>query len=169
MIKFINQQVVTQDFVNDTNKRIPTGVEYCIFYDNPEQHSTIVKASSISNNLLFILLENEKKIIEHYNLSSKEFKYSSAVLSKIQNKIEGLVKDNFLLYQESREAYKSFINIYATSKLNKIRDAEALEYDKLNFQFGVDTPLFFTIKENVIKKEFQELAEEIKPNELKKK
>lgn len=121
--------------------------EYCVFYDNPENLEVISISSKFSKNILFVLMENEREILNYFNINSKETKYSKSMLAQIQTLIEEKVNSNFLLYQSSIEAYKSYINCYALSSLNKIRNADKLEFDRICLGFGVSSPLFFSIKE----------------------
>jgi hypothetical protein len=143
------ETILSKKFQEQENK-----YDHVIFYENPEKKEHISSLRSYSNTFLFILMQSEMKILSHYNLeeSCKEFKYTSNAILKIQSKIEELVKTNYLIYQLSRDAYKSFINCYSLSKLNKIRDADSLDFKSVCFQFGFSVPQFFMVKEKSVKK-----------------
>lgn len=91
--------------------------------------------------LLFILpcelsyLNELKKL----KVPVKEFKFPVDKLANIQNKLEQLVQEVYILYKNAREAYKSFIQAYAQQR-KPIFDIYKLNLISVAKSFGFSIP-----------------------------
>jgi len=130
----------------DFELKLKTQFYMIIFYDNPPKE--IIKDKIKVNKVLLLLYENEKSLIDYYEIQSSEVLFSKTMLSNIQKKLEEKVSKEFDLYDASNLAYKAYIRNYANSELNKDnkRNADDLDIKNICYQFGSSVPLFVTIK-----------------------
>lgn len=131
----------------DNSSLIKKIYDIIIIYDNPEK-TDIENLNSKGRKILLIFFENEKSLLEYYQLNSTLVSFPKNTLFNIQKKVEELVSKDFNLYDSSVLAYKSYIRNYAKSPLNKdkLRNADNLDLKKVCHQFGQSVPMFISIK-----------------------
>ena len=72
---------------------------------------------------------------------------------RIQPQLEKLIGQNYYLNKSAKEAYRSFINAYASHSLRAVFDVQALDLAKLARGFGFSVPprVDITVGSNVAK------------------
>lgn len=77
------------------------------------------RGQNVKGKALLFLLPSELAYLNELKklkVPVREFKFPIDKLANIQNKLEQLVQEVYILYRNAREAYKSFIQAYAQQK-----------------------------------------------------
>lgn len=100
------------------------------------------RASSTGRSLLF-LQPSELGFLQHLKEARVpliEYEVPQKKIMRIQPQLEKLIGQNYYLNKAAKEAYRSFINAYASHSLRSVFDVQALDLVKLAKGFGFSVP-----------------------------
>ena len=80
------------------------------------------------------------KYLKKKEVTVHEYEFPESKLAKITASFEKLVEKNYFLNQSAKDAYKSYIQAYASHQLKIIFDVHALDLKKVAESFGLPAP-----------------------------
>jgi len=124
-------------------------VDWIIQYDPPDKPEDYIHRvgrtarMGTSGRALLFLLPNElafPSYLKAARVSLNEYEFSGLKIAKVQESLENLVEKNFFLNKSAREAYRSYIQAYASHTHKDIFDVYKLDLVKVGRSFGFTTP-----------------------------
>ena len=100
------------------------------------------RATSTGKSLLF-LQPSELGFLQHLKVARVpliEYEFPRKKIMRIQAQPEKLIGQNYYLNKAAKEAYRSYINAYASHSLRSVFDVQSLDLMKLAKGFGLGVP-----------------------------
>ncbi|KAI8847007.1 P-loop containing nucleoside triphosphate hydrolase protein [Chytridium lagenaria] len=109
-------------------------VDWLIQYEPPDS----VEFPQSGQALLFLLPHEQDflKKLKSSGVSSGEFSISANRAEKLQAQIEKSVEKNYMLYKSALDAYRTYVQTYASNLLKKYFDVDKLDVPKVAKAFG---------------------------------
>jgi ATP-dependent RNA helicase DDX18/HAS1 len=124
-------------------------VDWVIQYDPPDDPKDYIhrvgrtaRAGGRGNALLFLLPTELGflRYLKHAKVPLNEYQFPSAKVANIQTQLERLIEKNYYLNQSAKEAYRGYIQSYASHSHKNIFDVNGLDLMKLAKAFGFSVP-----------------------------
>lgn len=80
------------------------------------------------------------KYLKDSKVPVTEFEFPSNKLVNVQSQLEKLVSKNYYLHNGAKDAYKSYIQAYASHSLRSVFDVNNLDLVKVARSFGFNVP-----------------------------
>ena len=125
-------------------------VDWIVQYDPPDDPGEYIhrvgrtaRGSSCEGRALLFLLESELGFL-HYlkkaRIPLNEYEFPESKLANITSQFEKLVQRNYFLNQTAREAYRAYIQSYASHSNKDIFNVHDLDLQKVAKSFGLTVP-----------------------------
>lgn len=125
-------------------------VDWIVQYDPPDDPEEYIhrvgraaRGSSSKGRALLFLLESELGFL-HYlkkaRIPLNEYEFPESKLANIMSQFEKLVERNYFLNTTAREAYRSYIQAYASHSHKDIFNVHLLDLQKVSKAFGLAVP-----------------------------
>ncbi|EGN94240.1 hypothetical protein SERLA73DRAFT_163228 [Serpula lacrymans var. lacrymans S7.3] len=124
-------------------------VDWIIQFDPPDDPRDYIhrvgrtaRAGKVGKSLLF-LLESELgflRYLKEAKVPLNEFTFPSDRIANVQSQLEKLLQKNYFLHQSARDAFRSYLQSYASYSLKNIYDINALDLAKVSKAFGLSVP-----------------------------
>lgn len=96
-----------------------------------------------SGRALMFLLPEELGFLQYlrqFRVPLNEYEFPTNKISNIQAQLESLIEKNFYLHKSAREAYRSYLQAYASHSLKTIFNVKELDLQKVAKAFGFTVP-----------------------------
>lgn len=100
------------------------------------------RAGGKGRGLLF-LLPSETGFLKHLKdarVPLNEYQFPTGKIANVQSQLEQLIEKNYYLNQSARDAFRSYLQSYATYHLKSIFDVNKLDLAKVAKSFGFKVP-----------------------------
>jgi len=124
-------------------------VDWIIQYDPPDLPEDYIhrvgrtaRMGSAGRALIF-LLPTELAFLGYLKAAKvplSEYEFSESKIAKVQSQLESLIEKNYYLNKSAREAFRSYIQAYASHTFKDIFDAHKLDLVKVGKSFGFSSP-----------------------------
>lgn len=124
-------------------------VDWIIQYDPPDDPREYIhrvgrtaRAGGRGRALLF-LLPSELGFLKYLKAAKvplNEYEFPPNKIANVQSQLQRLLEKNFYLHRASRDAYRSYIQSYASHSLKSIFDVRSLDLVKVANSFGFPVP-----------------------------
>ena len=125
-------------------------VDWIVQYDPPDDPEEYIhrvgrtaRGSTGKGKALLFLLESELgflRFLKKARIPLNEYEFSDNKLANITNQYEKLVERNYFLNTSAREAYRSYIQAYASHSRKDIFNIHQLDLQKVSKAFGLAIP-----------------------------
>ena len=125
-------------------------VDWIVQYDPPDDPEEYIhrvgrtaRGSTAKGKALLFLLESELgflRFLKKARIPLNEYEFSDNKLANITNQYEKLVERNYFLNTSAREAYRSYIQAYASHSRKDIFNIHQLDLQKVSKAFGLAIP-----------------------------
>ncbi|KAI8974939.1 ATP-dependent RNA helicase HAS1 [Pilobolus umbonatus] len=124
-------------------------VDWIVQFDPPDDPRDYIhrvgrtaRAGNNGKSLLFLLPSENGflKYLKDAKVPLNEYQFPNNKITNVQTQLEQLIDKNFYLNQSAREAFRSYLQSYATYHLKKIFDVNKLDLVKVARSFGFKTP-----------------------------
>ena len=125
-------------------------VDWIVQYDPPDDPEEYIhrvgrtaRGSTAKGRALLFLLESELGFLRYLKkarIPLNEYEFSEGKLANITNQYEKLVERNYFLNTSAREAYRSYIQAYASHSHKDIFNVHQLDLQKVSKAFGLAVP-----------------------------
>ena len=125
-------------------------VDWIVQYDPPDDPEEYIhrvgrtaRGSTAKGKALLFLLESELgflRFLKKARIPLNEYEFSDNKLANITNQYEKLVERNYFLNTSAREAYRSYIQAYASHSRKDIFNVHQLDLQKVSKAFGLAIP-----------------------------
>lgn len=125
-------------------------VDWIVQFDPPDIPEDYIhrvgrtaRGSGTNGRALLFLLESELGFLRYLKKSRiplNEYEFPESKLANIQTQFEKLVDRNYFLNQSSKQAYRSYIQAYASHSHKDIFDVGELDLQKAAKSFGLTVP-----------------------------
>eukprot|EP01116_Phalansterium_solitarium_P013089 TRINITY_DN29_c0_g1_i1.p1 TRINITY_DN29_c0_g1~~TRINITY_DN29_c0_g1_i1.p1 ORF type:complete len:640 (+),score=266.86 TRINITY_DN29_c0_g1_i1:80-1999(+) len=124
-------------------------VNWIIQFDPPDDPKEYIhrvgrtaRAGSSGQALLFLLPEELgfKQYLKAAKVPLNEFDFPQKRIANVQAQLENLMEKNFYLHKSAREAYRSYLQAYASHSHKQIFDVHSLDLTKVCKAFGFTVP-----------------------------
>jgi len=89
---------------------------------------------------LIFLLPKEAgflKYLREAHVTLNQYEFSESKIANVQSQLEHLVSKNYYLNKSAREAFRSYVQAYASHSLKTIFNAKELDLTKVAHSFGL--------------------------------
>ncbi|XP_020902271.1 ATP-dependent RNA helicase DDX18 [Exaiptasia diaphana] len=92
--------------------------------------------------LLFLLPEELAflRYLKHAKVPLNEYDFSSSKILNIQSQLEKLIEKNYYLHKSSKDAYRSYLQAYASHQHKNIFNVNTLDLQRVSLAFGFTCP-----------------------------
>jgi len=80
------------------------------------------------------------KLLKEARVPLVEFELPASKILNIQSQLETLIGKNYYLNKSAKDAFRSYLNAYASHSLRSVFDVRKLDLVKLAKSFGFQTP-----------------------------
>ncbi|KAI8888538.1 ATP-dependent RNA helicase HAS1 [Backusella circina FSU 941] len=124
-------------------------VDWIVQFDPPDDPRDYIhrvgrtaRAGGKGKSLLFLLPSEQGflKYLKDAKVPLNEFQFPNNKIANVQSQLEKLVEKNFYLNQSARDAFRSYLQAYATYHLKKIFNVDNLDLAKIAKSFGFSVP-----------------------------
>lgn len=124
-------------------------VDWIIQYDPPDDPREYIhrvgrtaRAGTNGKALLFLLAEELGflKYLKHAGVPLNEYDFPKSKIANVQAQLEQLIEKNFYLHKSARDAYRSYIQAYASHNHKDIFNVHKLDLLKVAKAFGFTVP-----------------------------
>lgn len=125
-------------------------VDWIVQYDPPDDPKEYIhrvgrtaRGSEGRGHALLFLLPEELgflRYLKHAKVPLNEYDFSKAKISNIQAQLEKLIEKNFFLHKSAKDAFRSYLQSYASHQQRTIFDVRSLDLQKVAQEFGFRTP-----------------------------
>ena len=124
-------------------------VDWIIQYDPPDNPRDYIHRvgrtarAGASGRALMFLMPHELgflAFLKTHNVPLNEYDFPPDKIARVQGQLEKLVSQNYTLYRAARDAYRAYIQAYATHSLKDIFDVQALDVLQVALAFGFRDP-----------------------------
>ena len=119
--------------------------------DDPREYihrvGRTARAGKRGKALLF-LLPSELGFLRYLKQAKvplNEFEFPASKITNVQSQVEKLVEKNYYLNSSAKQAYRSYLQAYASHSLKKIFNVELLDLEKVAQSFGFSTAPFVNL------------------------
>ncbi|KAI8077243.1 ATP-dependent RNA helicase HAS1 [Gilbertella persicaria] len=100
------------------------------------------RAGGKGKSLLFLLPSETGylKLLKEAKVPLNEYQFPTKKITNVQSQLEQLIEKNFYLNQSARDAFRSYLQSYATYHNKKIFDVDSLDLAKIAKSFGFKVP-----------------------------
>ncbi|KAI8373551.1 ATP-dependent RNA helicase HAS1 [Choanephora cucurbitarum] len=100
------------------------------------------RAGGKGKSLLFLLPSESGylKLLKEAKVPLNEFQFPTKKITNVQSQLEQLIEKNFYLNQSARDAFRSYLQSYATYHNKRIFDVDNLDLAKIAKSFGFKVP-----------------------------
>lgn len=133
-------------------------VDWVLQFDPPDDPKEYIhrvgrtaRAGGRGSALLF-LLPSELGFLRYLKQAKvplNEYQFPSNKIANIQTQLENLIDKNYYLNQSAREAYRSYLQAYASHAHKNIFDVNSLDLQKVAKAFGFGCPPRVNINVNI--------------------
>uniref|UniRef100_A0AC34R685 ATP-dependent RNA helicase n=1 Tax=Panagrolaimus sp. JU765 TaxID=591449 RepID=A0AC34R685_9BILA len=127
-------------------------VDWIVQYDPPDDPREYIHRvgrtargeDGIGSALLFLRPEELEflRYLKAAKVNLDEYEFSKTKMANIQPQLEKLIRENYYLNIQAKEAYKSYVRAYISHSLKQIFDVHSLDLLKVAKSFGFDAPPF---------------------------
>jgi ATP-dependent RNA helicase DDX18/HAS1 len=92
-----------------------------------------------SGKALMFLLPTEigfLRYLKQAKVPLNEYEFPASKITNVQGQLEKLIEKNFYLHTSAKEAYRGYLQAYASHSLKKIFNVELLDLEKVSRSFG---------------------------------
>lgn len=124
-------------------------VDWIIQYDPPDNPKDYIhrvgrtaRGEGGSGHALVLLLPEETAFLlylKHAKVALNQYELP-AKLSNIQSELENLIEKNYYLHRSAKDAYRSYLQSYASHSLKNIYNVHKLDLQKVATAFGLPVP-----------------------------
>jgi len=124
-------------------------VDWILQYDPPDDPKEYIhrvgrtaRAGNQGKALMFLLPEELGflKYLKSAGVPLNEFEFPKSKIVNVQGQLEKLVEKNFYLHRSARDAYKSYVQAYASHSHKDIFNVHSLDLVKVAKSFGFEVP-----------------------------
>ncbi|CAO0792953.1 unnamed protein product [Mucor circinelloides] len=124
-------------------------VDWIVQYDPPDDTRDYIhrvgrtaRAGGKGKSLLFLLPSETGflKFLKEAKVPLNEYQFPNNKITNVQSQLEKLIEKNFYLNQSARDAFRSYLQAYATYQLKHIFDVDSLDLTKVAKSFGFKVP-----------------------------
>ena len=125
-------------------------VDWIVQYDPPDVPEDYIhrvgrtaRGSNSKGRALLFLLESELGFLRYLKMSRiplNEYEFPENKLANIQSQFEKLVERNYFLNMSAKQAYRSYIQAYASHSHKDIFDVTEIDLQKAAKSFGLSVP-----------------------------
>ncbi|KAL9554528.1 ATP-dependent RNA helicase [Mucor bainieri] len=124
-------------------------VDWIVQYDPPDDTRDYIhrvgrtaRAGGKGKSLLFLLPSETGflKFLKEAKVPLNEYQFPNNKITNVQSQLEKLIEKNYYLNQSARDAFRSYLQAYATYHLKHIFDVDSLDLTKVAKAFGFKVP-----------------------------
>jgi ATP-dependent RNA helicase DDX18/HAS1 len=124
-------------------------VDWIIQYDPPDDPKEYIhrvgrtaRAGARGNALLFLLPEELSflRYLKQAKVPMNEYEFAPGKLSNIESQLERLIEKNYYLHKSAKDAYRSYLQAYASHSLKAVFNVEQLDLQRVAKGFGFSVP-----------------------------
>ncbi|KAI7870103.1 ATP-dependent RNA helicase HAS1 [Mucor mucedo] len=124
-------------------------VDWIVQFDPPDDPRDYIhrvgrtaRAGGKGKSLLFLLPSEIGflKYLKDAKVPLNEYQFPNSKITNVQSQLEKLIEKNFYLNQSARDAFRSYLQAYATYHHKKIFDVDNLDLAKVAKSFGFAVP-----------------------------
>ncbi|CAO3610860.1 unnamed protein product [Mucor hiemalis] len=124
-------------------------VDWIVQFDPPDDPRDYIhrvgrtaRAGGKGKSLLFLLPSETGflKYLKDAKVPLNEYQFPNSKISNVQSQLEKLIEKNYYLNQSARDAFRSYLQAYATYHHKKIFDVDNLDLAKIAKSFGFAVP-----------------------------
>ncbi|KAG2206901.1 hypothetical protein INT46_009405 [Mucor plumbeus] len=124
-------------------------VDWIVQFDPPDDTRDYIhrvgrtaRAGGKGKSLLFLLPSETGflKFLKEAKVPLNEYQFPNNKITNVQSQLEKLIEKNFYLNQSARDAFRSYLQAYATYHLKHIFDVDSLDLTKVAKSFGFKVP-----------------------------
>ncbi|GME32506.1 atp-dependent rna helicase has1 [Neofusicoccum parvum] len=124
-------------------------VDWIFQLDPPDDVRTFIHRAGrtaragAAGKALLVLQPSEVGFVRHLKaerLALAEYEFPEKKLLNIQSQLEKLISSNYYLNKSAKEAFRSYLNAYASHSLRSVYSIEKLDLKKLARSFGFSAP-----------------------------
>ncbi|KAI8642167.1 ATP-dependent RNA helicase HAS1 [Parasitella parasitica] len=124
-------------------------VDWIVQYDPPDDTRDYIhrvgrtaRAGGKGKGLLFLLPSEAGllKFLKEAKVPLNEYQFPDNKITNVQSQLEKLIEKNFYLNQSARDAFRSYLQAYATYHLKHIFNVDNLDLTKIAKSFGFKVP-----------------------------
>nr|WCZ58509.1 ATP-dependent RNA helicase [Andalucia godoyi] len=124
-------------------------VDWIVQYDPPDDPKEYIhrvgrtaRAGGRGRALLFLLPEELGflKYLKEAKVPLNEYEFPENKIANVQAQLEKLVEKNYYLHQSAKDAYRSYLQSYASHSHKEIFNVHALDLQKIAHGFGFSVP-----------------------------
>ncbi|CEG65578.1 Putative ATP-dependent RNA helicase HAS1 [Rhizopus microsporus] len=124
-------------------------VDWIVQFDPPDDPRDYIhrvgrtaRAGKQGRSLLFLLPSETGflKYLKDAKVPLNEYQFPSSKVANVQSQLEQLIEKNYYLNQSARDAFRSYLQSYATYSLKSIFDVNKLDLMKVAKSFGFKVP-----------------------------
>ncbi|CEP12987.1 hypothetical protein [Parasitella parasitica] len=124
-------------------------VDWIVQYDPPDDTRDYIhrvgrtaRAGGKGKSLLFLLPSETGflKFLKEAKVPLNEYQFPDNKITNVQSQLEKLIEKNFYLNQSARDAFRSYLQAYATYHLKHIFNVDNLDLTKVAKSFGFKVP-----------------------------
>ncbi|KAL0135031.1 P-loop containing nucleoside triphosphate hydrolase protein [Mucor lusitanicus] len=124
-------------------------VDWIVQYDPPDDTRDYIhrvgrtaRAGGKGKSLLFLLPSETGflKFLKEAKVPLNEYQFPNNKITNVQSQLEKLIEKNYYLNQSARDAFRSYLQAYATYHLKHIFDVDSLDLTKVAKSFGFKVP-----------------------------
>eukprot|EP01135_Chromosphaera_perkinsii_P007000 Nk52_evm1s659 gene=Nk52_evmTU1s659 len=115
--------------------------------DDPKEYIHRVGRTARGTNgtgkaLLFLLPEEIAflRYLKQAKVPLNEYEFPASKIANVQSQLEKLIEKNYYLHRSARDAYRSYLQAYASHSHKKIFDVNSLDLQKVAPAFGFAVP-----------------------------
>jgi ATP-dependent RNA helicase DDX18/HAS1 len=124
-------------------------VDWIIQYDPPDEPTDYIHRvgrtarAGNSGRALLIVMPEELGFLRYLKLAKvvlNEYEFPASKIANVQAQLEGLIAKNYYLHRSARDAYRSYLQAYASHSLKDIFNVKNLDLQKIARSFGFTVP-----------------------------
>eukprot|EP00741_Cyanophora_paradoxa_P000732 tig00000441_g705.t1 len=125
-------------------------VDWIIQYDPPDEPKEYIhrvgrtaRGEGGKGRALLFLTPEELgflKYLKQAKVPLNEYEFPASKIANVQSQLERLMEKNYYLHKSARDAYRSYLQAYASHSLKDIFNVHALDLQKVARSFGFSVP-----------------------------
>ncbi|XP_063677413.1 uncharacterized protein LOC134813525 [Bolinopsis microptera] len=152
-------------------------VDWIIQYDPPDDPKEYIhrvgrtaRAGGAGNALLFLLPQEIAflRYLKHAKVPLNEYNFSNNKIANVQTQLEKLITKNFYLFKSAKEAYRAYIQAYASHSLKTVFVVDKLDLSLVAKSFGFQVPPAVNLTVNSTKRNSKSKADKFRHNKKQK-
>jgi len=135
-------------------------VDWIIQYDPPDDPEEYIhrvgrtaRAGGRGRALLYLLPEELGflRYLKRSKVTLNEYEFPKSKIANVQNQLERLVEKNYFLHKSARDAYRSYLQSYASHSHKDIFDVNSLDLQSVAKQFGFSDPPSVNLSKDIFR------------------